>query len=114
MAATVIQLYLWAPSTWLRRENEMPSSNEILQWLLCLTTKVLCEGREIKVLNYDLSSNESVQSEPKTFKRMLSTRSCGRRTMPEYQLIASFLSRVSLVNVREGLKWICRNTTTII
>ncbi|XP_029178837.1 serine/threonine-protein kinase PINK1, mitochondrial [Nylanderia fulva] len=94
LAVTIIQLYLWAPSSWLKKEGYLPSSNEIMQWLLCLTTKVLCEGR-----NADLSpSHGSLFVDIKhdvdrrsAYKRTLSTRSCGRRTMPEYQLIASFL-----------------------
>ncbi|XP_046419795.1 serine/threonine-protein kinase Pink1, mitochondrial isoform X1 [Neodiprion virginianus] len=112
MAATIIQVFLWAPSIWLNSDSKLPSSNEILQWLLCLTTKVLCEGRKItdstpnqlsQKLNADLISNRE-------YTQQISTRSCGRRTMPEYQLIASFLSRVSLINVRDALKWIHNHT----
>ncbi|XP_046744147.1 serine/threonine-protein kinase Pink1, mitochondrial isoform X2 [Diprion similis] len=111
-AATIIELFLWAPSSWLRSDSKLPSSNEILQWLLCLTTKVLCEGRKVtdstsnqfsQKINEDLVSNRE-------YTRQMSTRSCGRRTMPEYQLIASFLSRVSLINVRDALKWIHNHT----
>ena len=112
LATTIIQLYLWAPSSWLKREGYLPSSNEIMQWLLCLTTKVLCEGRNADLspsrgsllvdMKYDIDRRQA-------YKRTLSTRSCGRRTMPEYQLIASFLSRVTLANVRNALKWIQRN-----
>ncbi|XP_029661931.1 serine/threonine-protein kinase PINK1, mitochondrial [Formica exsecta] len=108
LAATIIQLYLWAPSSWMKREGYLPSSNEIMQWLLCLTTKVLCEER-----NADLSPSHGSLfvdiDRRQAYKRTLSTRSCGRRTMPEYQLIASFLSRVTLVNVRNALKWMQRN-----
>lgn len=79
-----------------------------MQWLLCLTTKVLCEER-----NADLSPSHGSLfvdiDRRQAYKRTLSTRSCGRRTMPEYQLIASFLSRVTLVNVRNALKWMQRN-----
>ncbi|XP_074111358.1 PTEN-induced putative kinase 1 [Cotesia typhae] len=110
MAATIMQLYLWAPSAWLRKRNKLPSSNEILQWLLCLTTKVLCEGREIEILNSMPSSSQDEKVEKKNYRRLISTRLSGRRTMPEYQLIASFLGRVTLYNVREGLQWIDRNT----
>ncbi|XP_014209707.1 serine/threonine-protein kinase PINK1, mitochondrial [Copidosoma floridanum] len=108
MAATVMQLYLWAPSSWLQADCKIPSSNEILQWLLCLTSKVLCE-------NYNISEkrNSMTDQEEKLrkidYRRSLSTRFCGRRTMPEYQLIACFLGRVSLYNVRESLKWIQKN-----
>ncbi|XP_015600202.1 serine/threonine-protein kinase PINK1, mitochondrial [Cephus cinctus] len=111
IAATIIQLYLWAPNAWLRNEGKLPSSNEILQWLLSLTTKVLCEGRKFDhyqpEMLYDKKKQEITRQN--SYRHELSTRSCGRRTMPEYQLIASFLSRVTLSNVRDGLKWIQRN-----
>lgn len=29
MTATIIQLYLWAPSSWLQNDNKMPPSNEV-------------------------------------------------------------------------------------
>lgn len=57
----------------------------------------------------DSEVNELYFERRNNFQRSLSTQSCGRRTMPEYQLIASFLGRVSLGNVREGLKWIQKN-----
>lgn len=81
MAATVCQLYLWAPSAWLkpRQTSPPPSQSEVLQWLLCLATKVMCEGRVF-----------------------LST----RRTETEYQLISTFLTRVRLSTVRQALLWI--------
>lgn len=83
---------------------------QILQWLLCLTTKVLCEGRRLSEENPDsLERNEEEVRQQNDYQRTLSTQSCGRRTMPEHQLIASFLGRVSLGNVRDGFKWIQRN-----
>lgn len=78
-----------------------------MQWLLCLTTKVLCEGRNIN-LTPSYGSFVDIDRH-QAYKRTLSTRSFGRRTMPEYQLIASFLSRVTLANVRNALKWMQRN-----
>lgn len=46
LAATVVQLFLWAPSSWVKKDcGVLPNSNEILQWLLSLATKILCEGR---------------------------------------------------------------------
>lgn len=111
MTATIMQLYLWSPSSWIQRGSELPSSSEILQWLLCLTTKVLCEGRNDSVEKYQTVSDEKQELHQQiSYRRSLSTRSCGRRTMPEYQLIACFLGRVSLFNIREGLKWIHKNT----
>ncbi|XP_029034979.1 serine/threonine-protein kinase Pink1, mitochondrial [Osmia bicornis bicornis] len=108
-AATVMQLYLWAPNTWLRIEGKLPSSNEVMQWLLCLTTKVLCEGRNT-MQPEEVLCNKNIQGiDYHSYQRSLSTRSCGRRTMPEYQLIASFLGRVTLGNIRNALKWIQQN-----
>ncbi|XP_036148507.1 serine/threonine-protein kinase PINK1, mitochondrial isoform X2 [Monomorium pharaonis] len=31
LAATVMQLYLWAPSSWLKSEGQLPSSNEVVK-----------------------------------------------------------------------------------
>lgn len=110
IAATIMQLYLWAPSDWLRGDGKLPSSNEVLQWLLCLTTKVLCEGRNTATFAYNAGPGEHAdQDTQRDFYRSLSTKSCGRRTMPEYQLIASFLGRVTLSNVKTALKWVQRN-----
>lgn len=82
-----------------------------MQWLLCLTTKVLCEGRNSMLQLPEVLENENVQEDRKqnSYNRSLSTKSCGRRTMPEYQLIASFLGRVTLGNIRTALKWIQQN-----
>uniref|UniRef100_U5ENE0 non-specific serine/threonine protein kinase n=1 Tax=Corethrella appendiculata TaxID=1370023 RepID=U5ENE0_9DIPT len=80
IAANVVQLYLWAPSAWLKI-GANPCSNEILQWLLSLTTKILCEGR-------------------------LNKENIGRRTYTEYLLISSFLVRAQLSRIRRALKWI--------
>jgi hypothetical protein len=81
VAANVVQLYLWAPSSWIKDESNT-TSNEILQWLLSLTTKVLCEGSQVK----------------KEFSN--------RRTFTEYQLLASFLARSRLRSIRKALNWI--------
>jgi len=84
-----------------------------MQWLLCLTTKLLCEGRK---LSSSYGSSVYTKLVPvididrhNAYKSRLLTCSYERRTMPEYQLIASFLSRVTLVNVRNALKWIQHN-----
>ncbi|XP_054730711.1 serine/threonine-protein kinase Pink1, mitochondrial [Anastrepha obliqua] len=85
IAANVMQLFLWAPSKWLKAGG-MPNSPEILQWLLSLTTKVMCEGRAVVD---QLSFNAS-----------------GRRTYVEYLLICSFLARARLRRIRGALNWI--------
>jgi serine/threonine protein kinase len=44
MAATICHLYLWCPTVWLLPQGEKVSDSEIIQWLLTLTTKVLCSS----------------------------------------------------------------------
>lgn len=75
-AAVICHLLLWAPSTW--TASAFPSSQDILQWLLAMTTKVLYECR---------FSNES-------------------SAHTEYQLVAIFLSGVTIENIKVGLHWI--------
>jgi len=43
-AATTCQLLLWAPSHWYRQPGKV-HRQQVLQWLLTMTTKVLCESR---------------------------------------------------------------------
>nr|CAD7403009.1 unnamed protein product [Timema cristinae] len=99
MAATVIQLSLWAPSSWLQPGSDIPATNEILQWLLCLTTKVLCEGRKLPL---DSSATE-LNSDAITGDFTKVGRVGGRRTLPEYQLISTFLCRHCLTLEVRGL-----------
>ncbi|XP_055642900.1 serine/threonine-protein kinase Pink1, mitochondrial isoform X2 [Toxorhynchites rutilus septentrionalis] len=82
VAANVMQLFLWSPSSWLK-SNSNPSSNEVLQWLLNLTTKILCE-------NCFQPGNETI----------------GRRAYTEYLLISSFLVRARVRRIKRALEWI--------
>ncbi|XP_065079137.1 serine/threonine-protein kinase Pink1, mitochondrial [Ochlerotatus camptorhynchus] len=82
VAANVMQLFLWSPSSWMKTGFN-PSGNEILQWLLSLTTKILCEGR--------------LQPDNETM---------GRRTYTEYLLISSFLARARIRRIKRALDWI--------
>ncbi|EDV34640.1 uncharacterized protein Dana_GF21424, isoform B [Drosophila ananassae] len=88
IAANVVQLFLWAPSNWLKAGG-MPNSSEILQWLLSLTTKIMCEGRP--------QVGASGVGAPMTG---------GRRAYVEYLLICSFLARARLRRIRGALNWI--------
>ena len=46
LVATILQLLLWCPSPWYRgRGPVMPSNQDILQWMLTMATKVMCESR---------------------------------------------------------------------
>ncbi|XP_032581531.1 uncharacterized protein LOC6612239 isoform X1 [Drosophila sechellia] len=88
IAANVVQLFLWAPSNWLKAGG-MPNSPEILQWLLSLTTKIMCEGR------------------PQMGAGLMPAASSGnRRAYVEYLLICSFLARARLRRIRGALNWI--------
>ena len=81
LAATVCQLLLWAPGSWTKSSKsggKKPNSQEILQWSLTITTKVLCESR---------FSNAG-------------------KALREYQLVATFLARLSVRKVKEALNWI--------
>jgi len=76
-AATICQLFLWSPSLWIK-ETTRVSSQDILQWLLTMTTKVLCESR--------WGNTDSA--------------------LQEYQLVATFLTTTSLRDIKTSLVWI--------
>ncbi|XP_023345102.1 serine/threonine-protein kinase PINK1, mitochondrial [Eurytemora carolleeae] len=76
-AATICQLLLWSPSLWMKEMKKI-SSQDILQWLLTMTTKVLCESR--------WGNSESA--------------------LQEYQLVATFLATLSLPDIRTSIVWI--------
>lgn len=92
IAANVMQLFLWAPSSWLKSMTTIQSP-EILQWLLSLTTKVLYEARLGSIeKKTELQDNlRSIQS---------------NRTYTEYLLLSSFLIRAQLQHIRSALEWI--------
>lgn len=99
VAANVMQLFLWAPSAWLRPDGS-PSSTEILQWLLSLTTKVLCENRAGGKAPTEMAGDSCGAASDAFGYRM------GRRTYTEYLLISSFLVRARLETVRSAMNWI--------
>jgi len=76
LAVTVSQLLLWAPSDW-SSGRQVPSTQDILQWLLTMTTKVVCESR------WGNSAGAAF----------------------EYTLVATFLATLSLKDIREALSW---------
>lgn len=92
VAANVMQLFLWAPSSWLNSKS-MASSAEILQWLLSLTTKVLYEAR--------LGNRAHDPTDTFGLRQMHTN-----RTQTEYLLISSFLVRSQLQQVRSAIEWI--------
>jgi len=78
MAANICQLLLWMPSGWTTGGKRYPGTQDILQWLLTMTTKVLYESR---------FSNSSVAQH-------------------EYHLIATFLARFNLDDLLACVDWI--------
>ena len=81
LAATICQLLLWAPSSWWKTTERVLSTQEILQWALTLTTKVLCESR---------FPNSGAP-------------------LHEYQMVSTFLRRLSLKRIKEAVSWIHNN-----
>jgi len=83
LAATICQLLLWAPSSWYRGgECRPPGTQDILQWLLTMTTKVVCESRWGNTAG----------------------------ALFEYQLVATFLATMTLQDIRTALCWIQDST----
>lgn len=78
-AALICQVLLWAPKTWTSGEVT-PSSQDILQWTMTMTTKVIYECN---------------------FTNSVTARS-------EYQLVLTFLSRVTIDKIKNTLSWICQ------
>lgn len=91
IAANVMQLFLWAPTSWIRKDA-FPNTSEILQWLLSLTTKVLVADRCMGSVHGTGKDAFGYQ--------------IGRRTYTEYLLISSFLMRARLQYIRNALNWI--------
>lgn len=100
VAANVMQLFLWAPSVWLKPHGH-PNSPEILQWLLSLTTKVLCDGGGRTAA---AAAADGIQT--KFTANAFGYQMGRRRTYTEYLLISSFLMRARLDAVRTALSWI--------
>ncbi len=86
-----MQLFLWAPTSWIRK-GVTPNTSDILQWLLSLTTKVLVNDRLMGGVHGTGKDAFGYQ--------------IGRRTYTEYLLISSFLMRARLQYIRNALNWI--------
>lgn len=81
LCATVCQLLLWAPTSW-SSGSHRPDTQEVLQWLLTMTTKVVCESR--------WGNPAGAQA--------------------EYTLVATFLATMDITVIREAIDWIQRNS----
>lgn len=95
IAANVMQLFLWAPSAWLKPMTSVQSP-EILQWLLSLTTKILYEAR--------LGNFGVAKRDPNDTFGLQHIQS--NRTYTEYLLLSSFLIRAQLQQIKAALEWI--------
>jgi len=84
LAATICQLLLWAPSSWYKGACRPPGTQDILQWLLTMTTKVVCESRWGNTAG----------------------------ALFEYQLVATFLATMNMNDVRTAISWIQDNLET--
>jgi len=78
-AASICQVLLWAPKAWTSGQIT-PSSQDILQWTMTMTTKVIYEC--------NFTNSPSARS--------------------EYQLVLTFLSRVTIEKIKDTLTWICQ------
>ena len=88
-AANVCQLLLWAPTSWTRTESttggkQCPKTPDILQWLLMITTKILYEARFSGERKYGCNN--------------------------DYQLVATFLSRIDVKEIKIALNWVHENS----
>lgn len=95
IAANVMQLFLWAPSSWLKPSTTVHSP-EILQWLLSLTTKILYEAR---LGNFGIAKRDP--NDKFGLQQIQSN-----RTYTEYLLLSSFLLRSQLQQIKYALEWI--------
>lgn len=103
VAATLCQLILWAPSKWLSRHSlTLPSQTEIMQWLLCLTTKVLCEARLSGSHHRKQYSSREQQKRMEEMGVVTSDRQGGQL---EYELVSTFLARVHYMDIIQAIKW---------
>jgi len=78
-AASICQVLLWAPKAWTSGQIT-PSSQDILQWTMTMTTKVIYEC--------NFTNSPSARG--------------------EYQLVLTFLSRVTIEKIKNTLTWICQ------
>lgn len=118
VAATLCHLVLWGPSKWLNRHSlTLPSSKEIMEWLLCLTTKVLCEAgisrHPVEEISGEGLRRRSVRWSKRGAalgNRPLSQRGMGGNThraggQLEYELVSTFLTRVRFTDIVQAIKW---------
>lgn len=108
VAATLCQLIMWAPSKWLSRHAlTLPTHTEITQWLLCLTTKVLCEARLSSTKDGHRKASEGKKKRQEDEEMMGGRSGNGDRQggQLEYELVSTFLSRVHYSHIIQAIKW---------
>jgi len=114
VAATLCHLVLWGPSKWLNRHSlTIPSHTEIMQWLLCLTTKVICEARISRPPIEDTSGDGMKRRKIKWSKRgAMYNRQIHKGAniqreggLLEYEMVSTFLARVHFADIVQAIKW---------
>lgn len=76
-SASICQVLLWAPKSWINGDLS-PSSQEILQWVMTMATKVIYECK---------------------FSNSLGAKA-------EYEMVLTFLSRLTIQKIKQTLSWI--------
>lgn len=73
-----------------------------MQWLLCLTTKVLCEARLSRTHSTDGKKNVGQRRRMEEMRGGASDRQGGQL---EYELVSTFLARVHYMDIIQAIKW---------
>ncbi|XP_037786285.1 uncharacterized protein LOC119582119 [Penaeus monodon] len=73
-----------------------------MQWLLCLTTKVLCEARLSGTHHRKQYSSREQQKRMEEMGVVTSDRQGGQL---EYELVSTFLARVHYMDIIQAIKW---------
>ena len=81
LASNICQLLLWAPRKWFMDSEYRPNNHDLMQWFVTMTTKLMCETRFL---------NKG-------------------KDLLEYQMVATFLSRLSLGQIKEAISWMRDN-----
>lgn len=73
-----------------------------MQWLLCLTTKVLCETRLSQTQSKD---GKRFGRQRKWIEEMRGRTSDREGGQLEYELVSTFLARIHYMDIIQAIKW---------
>ncbi|KAB7495443.1 Serine/threonine-protein kinase PINK1, mitochondrial [Armadillidium nasatum] len=103
VAATICQLSLWGPRKWLNRHMlSLPSHNE-MRWLLCVSTKVLCEAGSVCTSKEMFDGNSDATTHDNDNHNPRERIAVGQL---EYEIVSTFLKRVRYSDIIDAIKWI--------